>query len=147
MERNRRTPRFWAFGIYPALCLAGLVLLLVWGAVGGADRSPGRGLGESWLVVSAMLSLPSYALGFGLVFRALRRLEQGGLVIAAVVATIGTPAVVAGGWFLARHVWSTDPRASDFLFFGAPLVAGLVSVPLAYLIAAAVTTGFRARAA
>ena len=143
----KATPRFWAFGIYPALCLAGLVLLFVWGALGGANRAPGHGLGESWLVVLGMLTMPSYALGFGLIFRSLRRLEQRGVTIAAVVATIGTPAVVAGGWFLAKLVWSTDPRASDYLFFGAPLGAGLVSVPLAYLIAAVVTTGFRARAA
>lgn len=147
MEQNRRTPRLWAFAIYPALCLAALVLLLVWAATGGADRSPGHGLGESWLVYFAMLTLPSYGLGFGLVFRALRRLEQRGVVIAAVVATIGTPAVVEGGWFLDSHLWLAHPRASDYLVLGSPLGAGLVSVPLAYFIAAVVTTRFRARAA
>jgi hypothetical protein len=147
MERIRRIPRFWVFAIYPALCLVGLVQLLVWAAVGGAQRSPGHGLGESWLVFFSLLSLPCYGLRFGLLARSLQRLETAGLVTAAVVATIGTPAIAAGGWLLGSHVFSTHSALADFLYFGAPAGAGLVSVPLAYFVAAAITTDLRARAA
>ncbi|MEO7043145.1 MAG: hypothetical protein ABI035_12860 [Gemmatimonadaceae bacterium] len=140
--RNTRAP-IWFFGAYPALCITALLVLLAWGFSGGASRSPGRGLGQSWTVFMFFMTLPGYCVAVAVLARPLKRLAPAWLAAAAVLATIATPILAVASWRLAGKLSLSNPALSNWLFGTAPWLAGILAVPGCYLLVASVEYGSR----
>lgn len=97
----------------------------------------------SWIVFLLLVTLPGYGVAVVALARPLRRLAPSWLATAAGLTTIATPTVAAESWRLAGNIFLSNPGLSNWLFGTAPWLAGVLAVPVCYLLVASVECSTR----
>jgi len=123
------------FLLYPALCGFALIALIIWAIMGDLSRSPGHGLGESWLLGLVIATLPTYAAALWALAPRLRRLDRRWRLVAVLASTVAAPTLLA--------IFASTTS----LFLTGAALAGFLAVVLGYLLAAGCSVAFTTRAA